>query len=123
MDISQIIKSPKANITWGKWSDDKIRRTDFPMSGKRGGAFPLTRMWRWGTVCFDALGLSFIVLAAYHKSLPEFQAVLSEKLPKDTRMLARFEYHGNHPVVGWHIHATCGDVSNLQPGIIKWSAP
>ncbi|MFQ8434083.1 hypothetical protein [Amaricoccus sp. W119] len=89
------------------------------MSGKRGGAFPLTRMWRWGTVCFDALGLSFIVLAAYHKSLPEFQAVLSEKLPKDTRMLARFEYHGNHPVVGWHIHATCGDVSNLQPGIIK----
>ncbi len=120
MKIAEVIVAQKTNVTFGAWRDDKPRKRDFPMSKRRrGGAFPLTRKWRWCTVEFDALGRKFITMVAYHRDLPEYQAVLAERLPDDTRTLARFEYHGAHPVPGWHIHAACGDVNDLELGVTK----
>lgn len=119
MKVSQIITAKKSGVTWAAWSNTKPRRPDFPMSRKKGGSFPLTRKWRWATVKFSALSCDFVVLVAYHSEVPEYQAVLAEKLHNDTRTLSRYEYHGNHPVVGWHLHACCGDISDLETGITK----
>lgn len=119
MKISEIVCADKTNVSWGRWGDAKPKKSDFPMSRKRGSVFPLTRKWRWTTVRFNAVSRSFVVLIAYHVDLPEYQAVLAERLDQDTRTLARLEYHGNHPVLGWHLHACCGDVSGLESGVTK----
>ncbi|MFK7835887.1 MAG: hypothetical protein AB8B60_06685, partial [Sulfitobacter sp.] len=123
MKISQIITANKSGLTWGKWSNAKPRKPDFPMSRKKGGSFPLTRKWRWATVKFSALSSDFVVLVAYHSEVPEYQAVLAERVHNDTRTLSRYEYHGNHPVVGWHLHACCGDISALETGITMSYSP
>lgn len=119
MNIFEIVKASKSNVNWGDWTDKKPKKADFPMSKKRGNIFPITRKWRWVTIDFDALGRKFVVFVTYHKDVPEFQAVLAERLPQDTRTLSRLEYHGRHPVLGWHVHACCGDVSELELGITK----
>jgi hypothetical protein len=119
MKISQIISATKIDVNWSNWGNTKPKKADFPMTSKRSGVFPLTRKWRWATISFCALSKEFVVMTAYHVDLPEFQAVLAERLPNDTRTLARYEYHANHPVLGWHIHGVCGDVDGLTPGITK----
>lgn len=119
MKFSDFLRAPKHDLSWGDWSDNKVKKADFPMSKRRGGVFPLTRKYRWCTIKFKALEREFIVMVAYHKEVPEFLTVLAEKVGYDTRTLARFEYHGNHPQVGWHAHAVCGDLTELEVGITK----
>lgn len=120
MRIYDVISAEKSAVSFGSWRDDKPTKREFPMSRRKGGgAFPLTRKWRWMTIEFCALECKFVIMVAYHKDLPEFRAVLAERLPHDTRTLARLEYHGAHPVPGWHMHAVCGDVSGLELGITK----
>jgi len=58
-------------------------------------------------------------MIAYHRDVPEYQAVLAESLSNDTRTLARLEYHANHPVPGWHVHGSCGAVDDLDLGVTK----
>ena len=108
MNLKEIIAaSNKTNISVGPWTDEKPRKKDFPLSRKSGGAFPLTRKWRWATVEFEIGSAKFRLLVAYHIDVPEYMALLGEQISGDSCVLARLEYHANHPHLGWHLHANC----------------
>lgn len=117
MRLSAIIRAEKSNVSHGRWSEDKTRAKDFPLSKKRGKAYPLTRRWRWRASTLDACEKKFRLLTAYHMLVPEFSAVLAEDLSGDSRIVARLEFHGTHG--GWHAHAKCGDVLSVPSGIVK----
>lgn len=120
MRLRDIILAPKANVTLSEWTNDKPKKRDFPLSlSKRGGAFPLTRKWRWAVVDFDAKGLRFRLLVAYHVEVPEFKAVLGQVVGSDTRVILRLEYHANHPKLGWHVHANCEELDEISLGAMK----
>ena len=55
-------------------------------------------------------------MATYHKIAPEFAAILAEDLDKDSRVIARVEFHGTHD--GWHAHSVCCDFDKVLPGIV-----
>lgn len=119
MILSEIISREKKNVFVSAWTDEKPKRKDYPLSCKAGGRFPLTRKWRWTTVEFDVSGSSYRIMVAYHKDVPEYQAVLGECDGADTKVIARLEYHGAHPIVGWHIHAVCKDGAEVEAGVMK----
>ena len=119
MKVADVLNADKTDLQQGKWTDEKPKKSDFPMSKLRGQRFPLTRKWRWCVITFDAAEKKFVIMAAYHKHLPEYKAVLAERIGEDTRTLLRYEYHANHPVVGWHVHTNCGDVTGLELGSTK----
>lgn len=117
MRIVDVVRARKDNVAEGHWSDNALRNRDFPMSLKRKRCYPLSRRYRWSIATFNAQGRRFRLLVAYHTLVPEFVATLAEQLPQDSRILARWEYHGSHR--GWHVHTDCGTVDAVRPGLLK----
>ena len=117
MRVAKVIGAAKSDVVLFRWSDDKLKAKDFPLGKKRGKAYPLTRRYRWQVITFRALGRNFRVLVAYHLLAPEFITTLAEEIAGDSRVLARWEFHGTH--AGWHVHTVCGDTDGLSVGVIK----
>jgi len=113
MNVRDIIRAEKEEITFGKWTDKKIQNKDFPLFSR----YPLTRRWRWQIIQFKACEKSFRILAAYHTSVPEFTSILAEDIKPHNRVLLRWEFHGSHP--GWHIHGRCVPINEIRKGVIK----
>ena len=117
MLLKKFIRAKKLNLNHGSWGDDKLRSKDFPLSKKGGKTYPLTRQWRWRITTLEAEGRKFRLMTTYHKVVPEFCAVLAEDLNKDSRIIARLEFHATHD--GWHAHPYCGDFDIVLSGITK----
>jgi len=117
MLLKQIIGIGKVNVVHGAWSGDKLKSKDFPLSRKRGKAYPLTRQWRWRVSTLQINGRRFRLITSYHLQAPEFAAVLGEEVGEDCRVIARYEFHGSHD--GWHVHSYCGDFDKVPTGIVK----
>ncbi len=102
---------------FGLWNDEKLRAKDFPLLKKKGKAYPLTRRYRWQIITFSCRTRKFRLLVAYHTLVPEFTTVLAEEIEKDCRVISRWEFHQTHD--GWHVHAVCGSVDGVTPGVVK----
>lgn len=120
MRLRDVIREKnKTKVTFGPWSTEKPKRKDFPLSCKSGWCYPLTRQWRWTTVHFDIGKTSYTILIAYHLVVPEFSAILAERVSNDSRVIGRLEYHANHAEVGWHLHANCDEAHIIGVGMVK----
>lgn len=119
MNFKEIIRTQKTNVSVSTWSNDKLTKKVFPLSLKKGGAFPLTRKWRWALVEFDVDNQGFRLIVAYHVDVPEFRMVLGQSVGSDTRIVARVEYHLNHSQPGWHVHANCDELDQIGVGMVK----
>jgi hypothetical protein len=117
MNLKEFISGDKLNVHHSPWGDEKLRAKDFPLSKKSGKTYPLTRQWRWRVTTLELENRKFRLMATYHKTVPEFMAVLAEDLETDSRIIARLEFHGTHD--GWHIHPVCDDFDNVAPGVIR----
>lgn len=117
MRVIGVIQLTKTNVSFSAWNDDKLKSKDFPLSKKKGRAYPLTRSYRWQIISFSAKERNYRVLVAYHTMLPEFITTLGEEVGGDMRVLARWEFHGTHG--GWHVHTVCGETDDLAVGIVK----
>ena len=77
-------------------------RTQFPLSK---GSFRVRSDYNWSVSTFDCLGQTFRLLIFYRIDKQEYGAFLGLIDDKDTRVLARLEFHASHG--GWHIHTNC----------------
>lgn len=91
-------------------------RTAFPLSRPRNRFFRLGS-YRWRVVRFEALGLSFRLLIAFHPLKEQYRATLALEQERDLSVIASYEFHGTHP--GWHLQATCGDVESVPRGMMR----
>ena len=117
MRVTDTIRARKTHVVSSPWTDDKLKTKDFPLSKKRGRAYPLTRRYRWQIITFVVGVREFRVLVAYHTLVPEFIVTLAEEIAGDCRVLARWEFHATHG--GWHVHTVCGHTDSITAGIVK----
>jgi hypothetical protein len=117
MRLKEFINGAKERISHGSWGEEKLRSKDFPLSKKGGRVYPLTRQWRWRVTTLQVCGRKFRLMASYHKVVPEYSAILAEDLGKDSRVIARVEFHATHD--GWHAHPLCDDFDSTLPGTVR----
>ena len=113
-ELRDIVKSTKTDVSFGQWTDEKLKHRDFPL---RRGVYPLTRRWRWQVISFRWSGRKFRILSAYHTMVPEYISVLAEDMGADSRIVARWEFHQSHP--GWHIHSCCSELDDIPSGVVQ----
>jgi hypothetical protein len=88
----------------------------FPLSRRRGSALRLGTAFRWRLVRFDACGHKFRLLLAFSLEKQQYRAILALDHDRDLAVLASYEFHGTHP--GWHLLATCGDITTARAGVL-----
>jgi hypothetical protein len=88
----------------------------FPLSRRRQSSFRLGTAYRWRLVRFEACGHKFRLLLAFSLMKEQYRATLALEGDRDLSVLASYEFHGTHP--GWHLLATCDDISAVPAGIM-----
>lgn len=74
----------------------------------------LGRFWHWRVDELVGGGMEFRLLTAFRADTEEFMAWLAIPMGEALTVIARFEYHGDHP--GFHCHSTCADHSEIPVG-------
>lgn len=103
MALKRIVRAKKSITDLGTWSDTKMPKSAFPL-GKQGG-FRIRPPYRWRIVKFDIGEESFRLLIFYRLDLMKCSAMLGRCDEGDMCVLARYEFHADHP--GWHFHTDC----------------
>lgn len=102
----------KQDVQWSPWKTGKMPKSVFPLNKNR--SFRIRSKFRWRYCTFSCLGHSMRVMIAYRSDIQEYLAYLGVILADgNTRVLARYEFHGSHP--GWHIHSFCDDLAFFLP--------
>jgi hypothetical protein len=118
MNIRDLIRRPKRLSNAGKWADGGARgmpKSAFPLSRSR--SFQLGRKWRWRVDLLSVDEVEARLLTALEPGTERFLAWLSVRRGDEFAIVARYEFHGDHP--GWHVHSQCGLVSGLKAAQIK----
>jgi hypothetical protein len=114
--VKDVRSADKSDVQWGKWQDGKMPSNAFPLSRRRGHSFRLGAAYRWRVVRFEACGARFRLLLAFSLLKQQYPATLALESDQDMSVLASYEFHGTHP--GWHLLATCDDVSTVPQGVM-----
>lgn len=114
--VRDIRSADKSDVDWGKWEDGRMPATAFPLSRRRNQSFRLGAAYRWRVVRFAACGAQFRLLLAFSLVKQQYRATLALEGERDMSVLASYEFHGTHP--GWHLLATCDDVSTVPNGVM-----
>jgi hypothetical protein len=116
MRARELIFKPKRITKAGEWkSGHKMPKTAFPLSASR--SFQLGPKWSWRVDVLDYKGLECRLLTAFEPSKQTAVAGLSCRRGTAYGVVARLEFHGDHP--GWHCHSHCGVVADLSAGYVK----
>jgi len=117
MRVQDVIKAPKKITNWGKAEEGPMGPSVFPMSKRKRNSYRLGTVYRWRLIKFQALNRDFRLLIAYHTQIDKYLSLLGEEVEGDLKLLAEFSYDPSH--CGWHVHATCGDISDVPLGVMK----
>jgi hypothetical protein len=113
--LKQIIRGPKEDISWGEWRAGHVPRKEFPLSRLKSKVYKIGPSYHWRIGRFSQGGNSYRVWVKFRPDLENYAAVLGlEQSDGDMVVLARYEFHGSHP--GWHVHAACKNVRDIEPG-------
>jgi hypothetical protein len=111
-----IVRLPKTVVDAGDWKVttgvSRMPATAYPMS--RRASFQLGRGWHWRIDILAADGFTFRLMTAFSGDKEEFLAWLSIQAGEGLRVVARYEFHGDHP--GWHYHTAECDHDELPIG-------
>lgn len=119
MRVKEIIRAEKTINDAGKWRQEKMPASQFPLKKGKRPAFMLRAAWRWRVVKFSALEHSFRALIAWRPDIDEYRAYIGMDVEGDTRLIFDYAYHGSHEPPGWHLHSTCGPVEDLPVGVMR----
>ena len=56
------------------------------------------------------------LLLAFSLAKEQYRAILAVEWERDLSVIAAYEFHGTHP--GWHLLATCDDISTIPRGVM-----
>jgi hypothetical protein len=114
--VKDILAANKTEVDWGKWEGGRMPPSAFPLSRRRGSSFRLGSSYRWRVIRFGARECKFRLLLAYNLPKEQYRATLALEGERDNSVLASYEFHGTHP--GWHLLATCDDMSTVPQGVM-----
>lgn len=115
-----IVKLPKVVTKAGDWKlvtkTSKMPATAFRLTKR--APYILGRFWHWRVDELAAGSMSFRLLTAFRADTEEFMSWLAMPVGDGLRVIARLEFHGDHP--GLHCHSTCEDHEEIPVGEQDW---
>ena len=115
------ISSEKQLLSTIEWNENKRppRTGDKAFLLSRAGAVRVGTAWRWTLLKIGTECSLFRLFIAYRNDKMQLSVVLGKELsPRNHLILARMEYHPDHP--GIHIHGCCEEVSSSAHGRLKY---
>lgn len=112
VELRDVVRAVKTEVSIGPWRNGKVPRSDFPMGKKPYG---IGRSFGWCVITFSALGESFRVLVVLNPGKQIYRAMLAVECGKDLRIVCSYEYHAGED--GWHCHACCDDLESIPVGV------
>lgn len=119
MRVKDILRADKNVTDAGRWRQERMPSTLWPLLKGRRRSYMLGAAYRWRLIKFTALEHIFRALIAYRQDVDEYRAYIGMDVGGDTRMILEYCYHGNHDPPGWHVHSTCGHVEELPSGVMR----
>lgn len=116
MRARELIFKQKLITKPGEWkSGQKMPKTAFPLSSSK--SFQLGPKWTWRLDVLEFNGLECRLLTAFEPLKQTAISWLSARAGAGYAVVARFEFHGDHP--GWHCHSYCGALADISVGYVK----
>ena len=110
MGIKAVVRAEKHVANWGEWKAGiKMPPSAFPLSKHR--SFSIRACYRWRVAEFTCTGKQYRLLVAYRPELEVYHAYLGVHEDGDMCVIARCEFHPDHP--GWHVHTNCHDAKEV----------
>ena len=113
MRLCQIISADKEIQSTGTWGSGKMARSDWPSRTAKAKAYKFGTAYTWRIIKFTCKGLDCRVRVLFNEDKSIFRATFGVTISGDTTVLCDYEWHGSEP--GWHCHARCDEVNDLDP--------
>jgi len=122
MGLKALVKGDKTITDDGSWAQGTMPKTAFPLSKQ--ASFRVGPRFRWRLTKFTYEGATYRLLVFYRLDISKFTVMLGREDGSDMCVLARYEFHADHP--GWHFHTNCrssaeiaGRTGNLNDTVPK----
>jgi hypothetical protein len=114
MNLKTLILAQKSSVdTGGDWKRGEIPRSKWPSRRAKTKAYKYGQLYRWRVITFHAAGYDCRVLLLFNEAKQIFRATLGVVVSGDTITVCDYEFHASEP--GWHCHARCGDLADINP--------
>ena len=120
MSLKAIIAAPKTRIKPGEWKHGTIPRAQWPSRRAKSKAYKYGPLYKWRIISFSADGHECRVRVLFNKEAEIFRATLGVVENGDTKILCEYEYHASEP--GWHCHARCGNLADINPAANRFGS-
>jgi hypothetical protein len=123
MNIRDVVRGPKTDVSISEWREGHIPRERFPLSRVRSKSYKLGPDYKWRVISFDCLGDSFRVLVVFNEAKQIYRSTLAVEIRQSGRaanelaVLCQHEYHASEP--GWHCHVTFAETDTLPLGVAR----
>lgn len=114
ISLSEVIRAPKQDVTYGGWAEGPVARAQFPLVRSK---LSMGRGWKWRIVRFSALRQDFYVLIALNLEKEYYRATLGMKDGNTLKIICCHELHTDH--WNWHCHLIRGNVHETFPGVLR----
>lgn len=112
MSLQNILSSSKSVSSTGNWTSGTIPRGDWPSRRAKAKAYKFGPAYSWRIVRFSCDGIDCRVRILLNESKAIFRATLGVVEASDMKILCDYEFHMSEP--GWHCHARCGDIEDID---------
>ena len=117
MNITEIIRALKTDVSVGQWNTGHVSRSAFPISSARAKNYKFGSEYKWRVVKFDCLNRSFRILILLNEAKQIYRATLGIEVENEMAIICQHEFHASEP--GWHCHVTMADDSTLPIGVVR----
>lgn len=117
MNLKDIIRVEKTNLSLGKWGRGHIPRASFPMSRVKDKRYKFGSEYAWRVVQFDADGQRCRILIILNENKEILRARLGVESSGDMIILSDYEFHASEP--GWHCHVATEDHTEVNAGAAR----
>lgn len=112
MRTKTLILARKASIRTGEWKRGPIPRAQWPSRRAKDKAYKYGPRYQWRIISFLCLGYECRVRILLNIDARILRATFAVTEDGDTKALCDYEWHASEP--GWHCHARCGHVEDVD---------
>lgn len=95
-------------------------RKNWPSRKAKAKAYKYGKSYSWRVITFNSSHLECRVRILLNEQKQIFRASLGVTENGDTKMLCEYEFHASEP--GWHCHARCENISEIDANRTRYGA-
>lgn len=120
MKLRTLIVAKKSSVKSGEWKRGEIPRPLWPSRRAKAKAYKYGPQYQWRIVAYQSGGLDCRLRILLNLDKQIFRATMAVVSDGDTLVLCDYEYHASEP--GWHCHARCDDLADVNASTNRFGA-